>query len=88
MLYFKKSFQIFLIASGDYLTNGGGLKKLDQFHNYLTDYRIILYEVFRNYIVIFEGNSLSKKKLHFHYGLVSEHCHSKPESCYYHELYM
>jgi len=38
----KKPVEDVLSASGVNLTNGGGLTELEQFQNYLSDYKIIL----------------------------------------------
>ena len=40
----KRPVQDFLTASGVDLTNGGGLKELEQFQNNLSDYKIIVYD--------------------------------------------
>ena len=46
------------------MTNGGGVKELERFQSYLSDYKIIVYDGLSPDRVIFDGNSLSKKKLY------------------------
>jgi hypothetical protein len=40
------------------LINGGGFKELEQFQNFLSDYKIIVYDVLRPDRVLFNGNSI------------------------------
>ena len=54
----KQSVEDLLSAFGVNLTNGGGLGELEQFQNYLSDYRIIVYDALRPDRVISNGNSL------------------------------
>ena len=60
-------------ASGVNLTNGGGLKELEHFQNYLSDYKIIVYDGLNPDRFILNGNSLSNKKLYLLYDLDTEH---------------
>ena len=54
-------------ASGVDFSNGGGFKELQQFQQYLSDYKIIVFDGLYPDRVIFSGNSLSTKKLYFLY---------------------
>jgi hypothetical protein len=49
------------------LSNGGGLEKLQQFQEYLSDYKIIVYDGLSPDRLIFSGNSLSDMKLYLLY---------------------
>jgi len=60
-------------ASGVDLTNGGGLNELEQFQDYLSDYKIIVYDGLNPDKVIFSGNSLSNKKLYLLFDADSGH---------------
>jgi hypothetical protein len=51
-----------LKASGVDLSDGGGLEALEQFQDYLSDYKIIVYDGLSPDRLIFSGNSLSDKK--------------------------
>jgi len=53
-----------LKASGVDLSNGGGLEELQQFQDYLSDYKILVFEGLSPDRLIFSGNSLSTKKLY------------------------
>ena len=64
---FKQPVQNLLSASGFKLNNGGAFKRLRQFKNYLSHYKIIVYDVLSPDRVIFSGNSLSNKKLYVLY---------------------
>ena len=56
-----------LNACGVDLSNGGGFDELQQFQQYLSDYKIIVFDGLNPDRVIFSGNSLSTKKLyHLH----------------------
>ena len=57
----KQPVQDLLRATGFDLTNGGGLNELEQFQNYISDYKIIVYDGLNRNRVIFSGNSLSHK---------------------------
>jgi hypothetical protein len=57
----KQPVQNLLSASGVKLTNGGGFKELEQFQNYLSDCKIIVYDGLSPDRVFFSGNSLSNK---------------------------
>jgi len=63
----KQPIQDLLNASGVDLMNGGGLNELEQFQNYPSDYRIIVYDCLSPDRVIFSGNSLWNKKLYLLY---------------------
>jgi hypothetical protein len=62
-----------LKASGVVLNNGGGLEKLQQFQQYLSDYKIVVFDGLHPDRVMFSGNSLSDKKLYVLYGRDSGH---------------
>jgi len=57
----KQPVQDLLNASGIELTNNGGFNEFEQFQNYLSDYKIIVYDGLNPDRVIFSGNSLSNK---------------------------
>ena len=72
----KQPVQDLLNASGVNLTNGGSFKELEQFQNYLLDYKIIMYDGLSPDRVLFIGNSFSKKKLYLlydsgHYNVIT-----------------
>jgi len=69
----KQPVQDLLSASGVDLTNGGGLNELEQFQNYLSDYKIIVYDGLNPDRVIYSGNSFSNKKLCLLYDTDSGH---------------
>ena len=50
-----------LKASGVDLSNGGGLEELQHFQDYLSDYKIIVYDGLSPDRLIFSGNSVSNK---------------------------
>jgi len=60
-------------ASGVDLSNGGGFKELQQFQEYLSDYKIIVFDGLYPDRVMFSGNSLSTKKLYLLYDRNNEH---------------
>jgi len=60
----KQAVQDPLNASGVNLTNSGGLNEPEQFQNYLSEYKTIMYHDLSTDRVIFEANSLSNKKLY------------------------
>jgi hypothetical protein len=60
-------------ASGVDLSNGGGLEEYQQVQEYLSDYKIIVYDRLSPDRLIFSGNSLSDKKLHLLYDSGSGH---------------
>ena len=60
-------------ASGVDLSNGGGFKELQQFQEYLSDYKIIVFDGLYPDRVMFSGNSLSAKKLYLLYDRDFEH---------------
>jgi len=62
----KQPLEGLLNATGFNLINAGGFKELEQFQNYLSDYKIV-YDGLSHYRVIFSGNSLSNKKLYLLY---------------------
>jgi hypothetical protein len=53
-----------LEASGVDLFNGGGLEELQRFQEYLSDYKIIVFDGLSPDRLIFSGNSLSAKKFY------------------------
>jgi len=63
----KQPVQDLLNVSGVDLTNGIGLNEHEKFQNYLSDYKIIVYDGLNHDRVIFSGNSLSSKKLYLLY---------------------
>jgi hypothetical protein len=60
----QKTVEDLLKASGVDLSNCGGLEEIWQFHGYLSDYKIVVFDGFRPDRVTFSGNSLSAKKLY------------------------
>jgi hypothetical protein len=67
-----------LKASGVDLSNGGGLEELQQFQQYLSDYKIIVFDGLHPNRVMFSGNFLSDKKLYLlcnrdsgHYNVIT-----------------
>jgi len=60
-------------ASGINFTNDGCLDELEQFQNYLSDYKILVYDGLNPDRVIFSGNSLSHNKLYRLYDADSGH---------------
>jgi hypothetical protein len=63
----KQPVQDLLNASDVDLTNGGGFKELQQFQNYLSDYKINVYDGLSPDRNIFSGNSFSNNKLYLLY---------------------
>jgi len=59
----KQRVEELLRLSGINLTKCGALKEIEQFQNYLSNYKIIVYVGLRLNTVTFEGNSHSKKTL-------------------------
>jgi hypothetical protein len=55
------------------LSNGGGLDELRQFQEYLSDYKILVYDGLYPDRLIFSGNSLSNKKLYLLYDPETNH---------------
>ena len=55
----KQSVEDFLNSSGIKLRNAGGVEELRQFQEYLSDYKIIVYDGFSPDRVMFSGNSVS-----------------------------
>jgi len=70
----KQPVEDLLHASGVNLLNAGGFNEVEQFQNYLSDYKIIVYDGLSPDRVIFSGNSRSKKILYLLYDSNSEHC--------------
>jgi hypothetical protein len=62
-----------LEASGVDLNNGGGLEELQQFQQYISDYKIIVFDGLHPDRVMFSGNSLSDKTLYLLYDRDSGH---------------
>jgi hypothetical protein len=56
-----------LNASGVDLSNGGGFEELQQFEQFLSDYKIIVFDGLYPDRVMCSGNSLSAKKLYLLY---------------------
>jgi len=72
----KQPVQEFLSASGADLNRGGCFKELEQFQNYLSDYKIIVYDGLSPESVLFCGNSVPNKKLYLlydggHYNVIT-----------------
>jgi len=63
----NKPIEELLKASGVDLSNGGGLEQLQQFQDYLSDYKIVLFDGLSPDRLIFSGNSDSAKKLYLLY---------------------
>ena len=47
------------------LTNGGGFEELEQFQEYLSDYKIVVFGGLNPDRVMFSGNFLEEKKIVF-----------------------
>jgi hypothetical protein len=62
-----------LKASGVDLSNGGGLEELGQFQQYLSDYKIIVFDGLHPDKEMFSRNSVSNKKLYLLYDSDSGH---------------
>jgi len=69
----KQPLQDLFNTTGVDLTNGGGLNELEQFQNYLSDYKIVVYDGLNPDRIIFSGNSHSNNKLYLLYGTDSGH---------------
>jgi hypothetical protein len=69
----QKTVEDLLKASGVDLTNGGGLEEIRQFQEYLSDYRIVVFDGLRPDRVIFIGNFLWAKKLYLLYNSETGH---------------
>ena len=61
----KKPVEDLLKASGVDLTNGGGFEELEQFQEYLSDYKIVVFGGLNPDRVMFSGNFLEEKKIVF-----------------------
>jgi len=62
----EQPFEDFLSASRVNFANGAVLKELEQFQNYLSNYKIILYDGLSHDRVIFEGNSFRTRNCTTH----------------------
>ena len=60
-------------ASGVDLSNGGDLEELQQFQDYLSDYKIVVFDCLSLDRLIFSGNSHSAKKLYLLYDSDNGH---------------
>jgi hypothetical protein len=69
----KKPVEDILKASGFDLTNGGGIEDIRQLQEYLSDYKIVVFDGLRSDRVVFSGNSLSAKKLYLLYDSEGGH---------------
>jgi len=69
----KKPVEELLKASGVDLSNGGWFKELQQFQQYISDQKIIVFDGLYPDRVMFSGNSLSAKKLYLLYDRDNEH---------------
>ena len=63
----KQPVEDLLNASGVDLRNPGGFKELQQCQEYLSDYKIIVYDGLNPHRVMFSANSVSSKKLYLLY---------------------
>jgi hypothetical protein len=71
--FLEKHVEELLKGSGVDLSDGGGLEEFEQFQDYLSDYKIIVYDGLSPDRLIFSGNSLSDKKLYLLYDADSGH---------------
>jgi hypothetical protein len=69
----KKPVEDLLNASGVNLCNAGWLDELQQFQEYLSDYKIIVYDGLNPGRFMFSGNSVSAKKLYLLYDEKDKH---------------
>jgi len=69
----KQRVEDLLNASGVYLSKGKGFKELQQFQEYLSDYKIIVYDGLNPDRLVFRGNPNSAKKLYLLYDQDSGH---------------
>jgi len=69
----NKPVEDLLNASGVDLSNGGGLEKLEQFQDHLSNYKIVVFDGLSPDRLIFSGNSHSTKKLYLLYDPDSRH---------------
>ena len=60
-------------ASGVDLSNCGRFKELKQFQEYLSDYKIVVFNGLNTNRVMFSGNSLAAKKLYLLYNANTKH---------------
>jgi hypothetical protein len=68
-----KPVEVILKSFGVDLSNGGGLEELQQFQEYLSEYKIIVYDGLSPDRLIFIVNSLSDEKLYLLYDSDSGH---------------
>ena len=71
--FLKEPVEEILKASGMDLSNGGAFEELQRFQQYLSDYKIIVFDGLYPDKVMFSGNSLSAKKLYLLYDRYSGH---------------
>jgi len=69
----KKPVEDLLKTSGVDLSNGGGFEELEQFQEYLSDYKIVVFDGLNPDRVMFSGNSFSDKKLYLLYNADNRH---------------
>ena len=69
----KQPVEELLNVSGVDLSSGGGFEELQQFQQYLSDYKIIVFDGLYPDRVMFSGNSISAKKLYLLYNRDSGH---------------
>ena len=69
----NKPVEDLLKAPGVDLSNGGGLEELQQFQDYLTDYKIVVFDGLSPDRLIFSGNSHWAKKLYLLYDSDNGH---------------
>ena len=69
----KNPVEDLLKASGVDLSNGGGLNELEQFQDFLSDYKIVVFDGLSPDRVIFSGNSHSAKILYLLYDSNNGH---------------
>ena len=70
---YKKPVEDLLKASGVDLSNGGGFEELEQLQEYLSEYKIVVFDGLNPDRVMFSGNSLSCKKLYLLYNADTRH---------------
>jgi len=75
---YEKTVEKFLKAPGEDLSNGGGFEELEEFQEYLSDYKIVVFDGLNSMRVLFSENSLSDKKLYLlhnagtmHYNVIT-----------------
>jgi len=70
---YEKPVEDLLEASGVDLSLEGGFEELEQFQEYLTNYKIVLFYGLKPHRIMFSGNSLYDKKLYLLYNSDTRH---------------